>query len=240
MAVAGISPEGKSRGGGQPGIWLTPPPSPGPHHHHLALGGGLCHTAIGATGGAPQYRVRSSYHTPTPRLLHDSHHTGTSSLSASHNNLTREPVAQRHSTGDLAMARDPSAAFYKSLTRPRTPTRVHTRSKGSPMKSDDVKGSAESLVVQVRAKRTFTARSALLYIANTAVRLKNIPLLAAAFCLKKLHSFHSFVVIIHHIFLLSMLALVWFSTIWCVFKILVRLKRKENVLLCYTSLHKFY
>lgn len=132
MAVAGISPEGKARGGDQPGIWLTPPPSPGPHGTH---------------------RVRSSYHTPSPRLLHY-HDKGTSSLSTSNNNLTKEPLAQRHSTGDLAMARDPSAAFYKSLTKPkpREPMIPKTNRTQREQAGDDVKGSADSLVAQVRVK----------------------------------------------------------------------------------------
>ncbi len=128
MAVAGISPEGKARGGDQPGIWLTPPPSPGPHGSH---------------------RVRSSYHTPSPRLLHH-HDKGTSSLSTSNNNLTKEPLAQRHSTGDLAMARDPSAAFYKSLTRPKPREPMIPKSNSKSNNSEDVRGSADSLVAQVR------------------------------------------------------------------------------------------
>ena len=52
------------------------------------------------------------------------------------------------------MARDPSAAFYKSLTKPkpREPMIPKTNKTQREQGGDDVKGSADSLVAQVRVK----------------------------------------------------------------------------------------
>ena len=58
--------------------------------------------------------------------------------------VVKEPLALRHSTGEIGTSRDPSAAFFKSLTKPKTPDSLPNNP--SP---DEVAGSAESLVAQV-------------------------------------------------------------------------------------------
>eukprot|EP00057_Strongylocentrotus_purpuratus_P015657 XP_011670131.1 PREDICTED: voltage dependent calcium channel L-type isoform X4 [Strongylocentrotus purpuratus] len=122
MAVAGMTPEGKTRNStGR--MWLTPPSSP--------------------------RRIRSSLHTPAPRPTTQSSHllptTGSTSNSTSTHMMVKEPLAQRHSTGEIGTSRDPSAAFFKSLTKPKTSV---PRNNPSP---EEVAGSAESLVAQVLA-----------------------------------------------------------------------------------------
>lgn len=123
--MAGMTPEGKTRNStGR--MWLTPPSSP--------------------------RRVRSSLHTPAPRPTTQSSHllptTGSTSNSTSTHMMVKEPLAQRHSTGEIGTSRDPSAAFFKSLTKPKTSV---PRNNPSP---EEVAGSAESLVAQVEYKAT--------------------------------------------------------------------------------------
>ncbi|XP_071784403.1 voltage-dependent L-type calcium channel subunit alpha-1D-like isoform X3 [Asterias amurensis] len=121
MAVAGMTPEGKPRDDGRPSLWLTPPSSP--------------------------RRVRSSYHTPTPprgRAL------GSGNLMPTDNNNTKEPLAQRHSTGEIGTSRDPSSAFFKALTKPKVRQPLIPKGQKSiSSQMESVEGSAESLVAQV-------------------------------------------------------------------------------------------
>ncbi|XP_041459338.1 voltage-dependent L-type calcium channel subunit alpha-1D-like isoform X6 [Lytechinus variegatus] len=125
MAVAGMTPEGKTRNStGR--MWLTPPSSP--------------------------RRIRSSLHTPAPRPTTQSSHllptTGSASNSTMSHIVVKEPLAQRHSTGEIGTSRDPSAAFFKSLTKSKTLQQSVPRNNPSP---EEVAGSAESLVAQVLA-----------------------------------------------------------------------------------------
>lgn len=99
-------------------MWLTPPSSP--------------------------HRIRSSLHNPTP------HHSSSAlaseeSRSGCNLSVTKEPLAQRYSTGDIGTARDPSSAFYESLTGKESETVVAPKKESS----DSIAGSAESLVAKV-------------------------------------------------------------------------------------------
>ncbi|XP_038067555.1 voltage-dependent L-type calcium channel subunit alpha-1D-like isoform X3 [Patiria miniata] len=122
MAVAGMTPQGKPRDDGRPRLWLTPPSSP--------------------------RRVRSSYHTPTPPR---SRARAGDTLMPTDNNNTKEPLALRHSTGEIGTSRDPSTAFFKALTKPkvRQPLIPKGPKSASSQLPDNVEGSAESLVAQV-------------------------------------------------------------------------------------------
>ncbi|XP_072181814.1 voltage-dependent L-type calcium channel subunit alpha-1D-like [Diadema setosum] len=130
MAVAGMTPEGKTRNAREssPGqrAWLTPPSSP--------------------------RRVRSSLHTPIPRPTTQSSHllptTGGSGAATPNNIVVKEPLALRHSTGEIGTSRDPSAAFFKSLTKSKVERQSGVGQNPSP---EEVAGSAESLVAQLLA-----------------------------------------------------------------------------------------
>ena len=129
MAVAGMTAQGKPREDGRPSLWLTPPSSP--------------------------HRVRSSYHTPTPPRSRARGGGGGDTLMPTDNNngVIKEPLALRHSTGEIGTARDPSTAFFKALTKPKI--RQPLIPKGTvgvvvPQRPENVEGSAESLVTQVR------------------------------------------------------------------------------------------
>ncbi|XP_022081221.1 voltage-dependent L-type calcium channel subunit alpha-1D-like [Acanthaster planci] len=127
MAVAGMTPEGKPRDDGRPSLWLTPPSSP--------------------------RRVRSSYHTPTPPRGRASGRGGGDSLLPTDNNnaSAKEPLALRHSTGEIGTSRDPSTAFFKALTKPRVrqPLIPKGPKAAASQMPENVEGSAESLVAQV-------------------------------------------------------------------------------------------
>ena len=125
MAVAGMTPEGKPRDDGRPSLWLTPPSSP--------------------------RRVRSSYHTPTPPR---GQALGSGNLMPTDNNNTKEPLAQRHSTGEIGTSRDPSSAFFKALTKPKVRQPLIPKGQKSiSSQMESVEGSAESLVAQVKIFR---------------------------------------------------------------------------------------
>lgn len=132
MAVAGMTSEGQAASDHPSGgrLWLTPPTSP--------------------------HRVRSSLHTPSPQrptAAHSSHVLPTSD-SASGGGLVvvKEPLALRHSTGEIGTLRDPSAAFFKSLTKAKVQCQSSLPNDPSP---EDIAGSAESLVAQVEYTPSF-------------------------------------------------------------------------------------
>lgn len=119
MAVAGMTSDGIPCTDNPPKkMWLTPPSSP--------------------------HRIRSSLHNPTP------HHSSSAlaseeTRSGCNLSVTKEPLAQRYSTGDIGTSRDPSSAFYESLTGKESETMVAPKKESS----DSIAGSAESLVAKV-------------------------------------------------------------------------------------------
>ncbi|XP_071818049.1 voltage-dependent L-type calcium channel subunit alpha-1D-like isoform X4 [Apostichopus japonicus] len=135
MAVAGMSSEGKPCTDNPPSskMWLTPPSSP--------------------------RRIRSSLHPPLPHL--SSSTQGLEETQSGCNlTVTKEPLAQRYSTGDIGTSRDPSSAFYESLTG-----KENTVSQKQEHHSS-VEGSAESLVA--KKAKTSCSKPCVMYVHGQA------------------------------------------------------------------------